>query len=237
MKRNLFIFLLFIAAVLIPVVLFAQNNSSESTDKETTIEELYLQNMEIRIINEQAVSMDRDMKLLALNNIDQLITDGVVSDGDEGTHYILDYLAKEGIGREVRENRRLVNNFPVVRRDSCRLLGKLGGKNSIKTLISILLTDNEPMVLSEAVYALGQIGLNENNESSNAIAYAVTNRNHKPSDNFAYASLLAFSKLAKSNNGIQDPSAFRAIILIAQGNYIKEVKFKANEVLNELLKY
>ena len=94
------------------------------------------------------------------------------------------------------------------------------------------------MVLSEAVYQLGVIGLNENNEVSSAIAEAVRRQNViNPSDNFAYASLLAFQKLSAANSGLQDPNAFRSIIMIAQGPYIWEVRVKANEVLTDLRKY
>ena len=94
------------------------------------------------------------------------------------------------------------------------------------------------MVLSEAVYQLGILGINENNEASRAISAAVNRQNViNPSDNFAYASLLAFQKIARANGGLQDPDAFRSIIAIAQGPYIWEVRVKANEILQELRKY
>jgi hypothetical protein len=59
----------------------------------------------------------------------------------------------------------------------------------------------------------------------------------KPDNNFAFASLLAFEKLAKKNNGLQDPTSFQAIVEISQGNYIRAVKEKALQVLDELKKY
>ncbi len=212
--------------------LFAQSN------EEGTIEEFYLQSLEMQIIREQAVQIDRDMKLLALSNIEQLLEEGGVANGDREVNYVLNYLANEGVGHQVRENNRLVNDYPIVRKEACALLGKLGGESAKNTLIDILGQDAEPMVLSEAVYQLGVIGLNENNEASRAISAAVTRQNAvNPSDNFAYASLLAFQKLAAANSGLQDPDALRAIISIAQGPYIWEVRVKANEVLSELRKF
>ena len=94
------------------------------------------------------------------------------------------------------------------------------------------------MVLSEAAYAVGQIGYNENNEVSTALAEAVLNQDPVlPDNNFGYTSLLVFEKLAESNGGLNDPNAFRAIIQIAQGNYIKVVREKALAVLATLREY
>lgn len=236
MKRIVSIALILILGVSFSIT--AQDSRSGNGDAETTVEELYLRNMEIRIIREQAVTMDRDMKLLALKNIEEMIEEGRVSSGDAETHYLLDYLANEGIGHMVRENNRLINNFPIVRKEACALLGQLGGENSVNSLLLIMSNDDEPMVLSEAAYALGVIGKNEDNMVSMAIADAVLRQDAlNPSDNFAYAALLAFQKIASEGGGLQDPEAVRAIIAIAQGNYIREVKTKANDVLNELRKY
>ena len=58
-----------------------------------------------------------------------------------------------------------------------------------------------------------------------------------PDSNFAFAVLLAFEKLAKANDGIESPEAFRAIIRIAQGNYVRDVKKKAVQVLDKLREY
>ena len=206
--------------------------------QELTIEELYLQNAEIRIIREQAVSPDRDMKLLALENIQQMLDEGKISSGSPETHFVLDYLSGEGINREIRENRRLVNYYPEVRRRAVNLLGQLGGDNAKVTLVSVLRTDIEPMVMAEAAYALGQLGINEDNEVSQAIANTILEQDVvTPDNNFAYASLLAFEKLAESNNGLNDSATFEAIIRIAQGNYIRKVRVKAVQVLDMLRGY
>ena len=220
------------------LVLFGTFLFSQSEDEET-IEEFYLQSLEMQIIQEQAKLFDRDMKLLALDNIEELMEEGKVDSEDKEVHYLLDYLSKEGIGHQVRENNRLINNFPIVRKEACTLLGKLGGEDAKESLINLLRVESEPMVLSEAVYQLGVIGLNSRrNETSQAIAEAIHQQNNRnPSDNFAYASLLAFQKIAAINNGLRDPVALSAIITIIQGPYVWRVRAKAQELLKELRQY
>ncbi len=224
--------------IAIITVLIFISTSAFTQEEEPTVEELYLQNAEIRLIREQAITVDRDMKLLALSNIRSMIDSGKVSTGAPEAHYVLNYLASEGIGNQIRENRRLVNNFPMVRKEACELLGNLGGENSKETLLEVLVQDDEPMVKAEAAYALGKIGYNENDEVARALAFAVVDQDVvNPDSNFAFAVLLAFEKLAKANDGIESPEAFRAIIRIAQGNYVRDVKKKAVQVLDKLREY
>ena len=76
----------------------------------------------------------------------------------------------------------------------------LGGENSKDTLLNVLKTDDDPVVLAEAAYALGTIGIDEEGEVSRAIAFALQNQDQMvPNDNFAHASLLAIQKLIEKN--------------------------------------
>ena len=230
--KNKGVLVIVIILFMLPTAILAQNNSDDS---EATVEELYLGNIEVMIIKEQAFSEDRDMKLLALENLESMIGENRVGEGDIEVHAVLEYLSLEGVGVQIRENRRLTNYFPEIRRRACNILGQLGGQISIDSLINVIIADEEPMVLSEAAYALGQIGKNENNQSTQAIAYALLSQDIMiPDNNFAFAALLAFEKIANYNGELSDPSAFRAIVRIAQGNYLKTVKLKANEVMNIL---
>ncbi len=230
------IFLLFMILVLTAGV-FSQA-SGTNTGKEQTVEELFLQDIEIRIVREQANSTDRDMKLLAIASIGEMIENDSISEGDAGVHSILDGLAEEGTTHLVIENKRVVNYFPEVRRQACEMLGKLGGEISAQTLMRIVVTDNEPMVKSQAAYALGEIGYNENNDATEAIAYALIKQDGlDPDDNFAIACAFAFEKIAEANDGITDSSVFDALILVAQGNYGITARKKAHETLKTLGSY
>ncbi|HUX20567.1 MAG TPA: HEAT repeat domain-containing protein [Spirochaetia bacterium] len=215
----------------------AAAGSSGSTG-EQTIEELYLKNVAMRVVREQATDLSRDSKLLALASIREMINSGGVTKDSAVALDVLGYLANEGTAREVMENNQQINNFPEVRRQACNLLGQIGGQQADEILMQVMMQDSEPMVLSEAAYALGQIGLNKDGLVSKRIADVVIRQTVvKPDNNFAFASLLAFEKLAKKNNGLQDPTSFQAIVAISQGSYITAVKEKALQVLDELKKY
>ena len=229
------------SAVLIAIVLVcafplaAQNQQGQG---ETTVEELFLESIEMRIIGEQAFSEEREMKLTALDNLEGMIEEGEVGPNDQEAHYILERLANQGIGVELVQGKTVVNNFPEVRRRAAKLLGQMGGSQAQATLINILIGDPEPMVLAEAAYALGEIGNNENQQATQAIAYGILNQDiMTPDNNFAFAALLAFEKIAEANGGLQDPNAFRALIRISQGNYIRTVRRKADQVLQTLAEY
>ena len=202
--------LLLMGLLLLGSTLAGQQGGSEGDA--ITIEELYLQNAEIRLIRELALTQDRGIKLLALENIQTMLDEGKLSTGAPEAHFILDYLAAEGLTRTVREANRLVNYFPEVRRRAVNLLGQLGGQQATDTLVGVLTTDDEPMVLAEAAYALGTIGDNEDNRTSQSLASVVIAQDTvAPDNNFAFASLLAFEKIAQANNGINDVLAFEAI--------------------------
>ena len=82
------------------------------------------------------------------------------------------------------------------------------------------------------------MGNNENNQVTQALSWTILNQDIlSPDNNLAYAYLLAVEKIAGANSGIQDPSTFRAVIRISQGNYIRTVKLKAEEVLKRLLSF
>jgi HEAT repeat protein len=217
---------------------FAQENTDDESKGEATVEELYLQSVEMAVIREQAVTIDRGMKLQALDNMAELIESGKINEDSADALYLLDYLAMEGIAREVRVNGRLVNFFPEVRRRACELLGQVGGETATNTLLDVFDKETEPMVLAEAAYAMGKIGNTKNGDVVALLAHKIHHYNVvKPDDNFAFAVLLAFEKIAKANNGIEDPAVYEAVIEIANGNYIRDVRQKAYQVLASLRKY
>jgi HEAT repeat protein len=224
--------IMFAAALLAAALAGAQESR-----KELTVEELYLRDIEFQILSEKAFSTDPELKLSVLDELEKTIRDGQVKDRNK-VEFVLEYLAMEGTARRIRENARLINYFPEVRRRAANLLGQLGGEGARNALISVLVIDDEPMVKAEAAYALGVIGMNEGSGTVKAILYTLERENPaQPDNNLGYAICLALEKIAKKNGGIKEPEAYRALVRIAQGPYIRTVKQKALATLEELKKY
>ena len=214
---------------------------AQSKERELTVEELYLRDIEFQILSEKAFSDSREIKLDVLDEIEVMIEEGTVDDPDK-VEFVLEYLGMEGTARRVRESARLINYYPEVRRRSANLLGRLGGVRAKDALVSILLIDDEPMVKAEAAYALGVIGMNDGNEVVQALLYTLENEDPQmPDNNLAYAVCLAVEKIVEANDGNLDSAAYsdlaRTLVRIAQGNYIKTVRRKALQTLEVLKEY
>ncbi len=228
-----------IAAALLAGVVFvlpAQQSSQSNPSSEITIEQLFLQSVEFQILREKAFSDDYDVKMSALDDLEKKINDGSYKSSDQQVEFVLEYLALEGSGHIAREAGRQVNNFPDIRRRAANILGRLGTEEAKNALIRVLFIDDEPIVKAEAAYGLGVIGKNNNNEVVEALAYMYSREDpSKPDNNLGYALCLAVEKLAqKSQGGIKDPAAYQMLVKIAQGPYLKTVKTKALQVLDEL---
>ncbi|HUW41210.1 MAG TPA: HEAT repeat domain-containing protein [Rectinemataceae bacterium] len=216
----------------------SQAPASSSTNGEKTVEEAYLQeSLETMIIKEQAHSDSRDTKEIALQYARQAIDAGRKNNDIRDS---LEYLALEttdiisrqaGLGQPT-------NNFPDIRAKACDYLGDFPSVSAKNALIKVVLGDNEPMVIAAAVRSLGKIGLNENNEVTQDIAFIVNRYNVLGPDNsLAFECLVAIQRLADKNGGLNDPTAIRAVMQIDAGNYITPVKTMAEQVLNSLRKY
>ena len=214
---------------------FAQNKAS---GKELTVEERFLRNVELQVLREQAFSDDREVKINALNTIEEMVNDGKITAGDDQYVFVLEYLAMEGISRKVREGGHLINAFPEIRRRACNLLGRIGGDAATSVLLTVLVKDDEYMVKSEAAYALGVIGKDDTGEVLQTLVYTLNRMDpSRPDNNFAMAVILSIEKLADAKGGITDPAAYRALVRIASGNYIRTVKRRALQALDKLKSY
>jgi hypothetical protein len=210
---------------------------AQAAEKELTVEELYLRDIEFQVLSEKAFSSDSELKISVLEEIEKMIENSQVKDRNK-VEFVLEYLAMEGTARRIRENARLVNYYPEVRRRAANLLGRLGGEEARVALVSVLVIDDEPMVKAEAAYALGVIGTNEGSGTVKAILFTLEREDPSmPDNNLGYAICLALEKIAKKSGGLREPEAYRALVRIAQGPYIRTVKQKALSTLEELKKY
>ena len=222
---------------IIPALLFC-GSLLTAQENEQTIEELYLQSqVKVKIIKAEADSIDRDMKLIALQDIEGMVADGQISQDDKQMVGILSSLGSEGISNQVIEQGAIINNFPMVRKEACRLLGEVGGDFARDALVNVLISEPEPMVLSEAVVALSKVGPDEQGIVLAVIADSMRSQTALNKDNnFANAFILAVDNLAQSNEGVDDLRIFEELTKIAdpRSGYITVVRKKAFELLKSL---
>ncbi|MFW6313738.1 MAG: HEAT repeat domain-containing protein [Spirochaetota bacterium] len=231
------------ATVLVLLILssgfaFAQSDG----DRPSTIEDVFLrQQIEMQILASQARSTERENKLVALETVRQMYESGDLEASPE-TFAIIELLATEGTSNQVRQAGRVINNYPVVRKEAAALLGDVGGQQAQSVLLVMVREDPEPMVLAEAVYALGKIGPQENADMvADHIVYTLTRENAKisPDNNLALATLIALQRLFDAGMEFEDTNQLRdtvGLIIDISTNYryITMVRERAREVLAQL---
>ena len=210
-----------------------KSSDVEEVETETSVENEYLNDVDGDIIMSLANSDELDNKLVALQYLQNAIDEGNTS---EAVIKALDQLAGEGLTNQSRTNGRLINNFPEVRRQACLMMAKIPTEHSKNTLISIAVADNEPMVIAAAVKSLGEIGINENDETVEAIAFA--NRRNQvlnPTSSLALEVLNAYEILVASteNKKTLIDSVTR---ITTDYHYVTPVRQKAQKLLKELSK-
>lgn len=210
--------------------IYAQQKN-KSSNSETSVENEYLNDIDSEIIASLASSDEYDNKLVALQYISNAIEDGNTS---EQVIAALDQLAGEGLTSQSRTKGRLTNNYPEIRRQACLLMAKVPTEHSKNTLVTIAVEEAEPMVIAAAVKSLADIGINNNDEVVEAIAFS--NRRNEilnPTSSLALEVLNAFEVLADSTENKK--TMIDAIARIATDyHYVTPVRQKAYKLLKTL---
>lgn len=199
--------------------------------EEKSVESEYLDDVDGSIILSLADADDYDSKLVALQYLQSAIEEGNTS---EQVLKALDQLSGEGIKNPSMTKRRVMNNYPEIRRQACLLMAQVPTEHSKNTLLEITIADNEPMVIAAAVKSLGEIGINENDEVVEAIAFA--NRRNQvmnPTSSLAWEVLNAFEVLADSTQNKK--TMLDTITMISTDyHYVTPVRQKALKLLKQL---
>ena len=209
----------------------------QASNSEMSVEEAYLQEaIEMMIIRETSRADSREQKLIALEYIGHALERGSTNEEITST---LQYLSQEGTQNKVREKGRLMNDFPEVRRQAAKYLGQVGTPEAKSALIRICTTENEPMVLQEAIKSLGSFEASENDEAVATIVWIANRFNYTtaPDNLLALSAVDALDKIAQKNGGVKDPGAIQLLIKIAEGPYAPPVKERAKQALIDLRKY
>jgi hypothetical protein len=222
---------------------YAQGKSEAQSSKggEKTVEEAYLQeSAEAMMVRELSRSDDRDGKILALDYARKSMDAGRKN---EDIRNSLQYLALENTNVIARSAGLgpATNNFPDVRMKACEYLGEFPSVESKDTLVKVILSPKveDPMVLCEAIRSLGKIGINDNDEVVDSIAYSV---NHFDAvgfseDRLAVYTIVAFTDLAEQGKIKDMTTVTKTIMKFTKGNYINAVKKLAMQTLEKLAQY
>ena len=201
------------------------------SEKETSVESEYLNDVDGDIIMTLAESDEYDNKLVALQYLQSALDDGNTSDA---VIQALDRLAGDGLTTQNRTNGRLMNNFPEIRREACKLMAKVPTEHTKNQLINIMVAEDEPMVLSAAVQSLGIINPENTDEVIEAIAF-VNKRNMvlNPTSSLAFEVIEAFEKLSpNASNHKQMTNTLTQIY--SNYRYNSTVRNKAQQLLKKL---
>ncbi len=196
--------------------------------QQSSVESAYLETNEDMIITEMAASENYEAKLLTLQYIQEALDGGRSSPAIEAA---LHGLAGEGVFTESRTAGRLNNNYTEVRRQAAIMLAEIPTVETKDVLLDLVREENEPMVLSAAIYSLGEIGINERDDVINEIAlihrrFSILN----PTDSLANSILDSFEKLYPT---VEDPAALVETIssIATNYNYVIPVRQKAQTIL------
>lgn len=205
--------------------------AQEATRTEESVEGIYLETNEDLIISQMAAVPDYETKILTLQYIQTAMSEGRSSPAIEAT---LRDLAGEGVFTQSRTAGRLDNNYTEVRRQASLLLADIPTEESKEMLVDLIRAENEPMVLAAAIYSLGEIGINENDEVLDQISRVYRRVDIlNPTDSLAYSVLDAFEKLIPTmQNGDELIEVIAGIAV--NGNYVLPVRQKAQKLLESI---
>jgi len=154
-----------------------------------------------------------ELRKRTLDSIGESVSQG--NTGDE-IYEALEYLSMEGLKNRALQKGQLLNNYPDIRLLSAAQLGRLGTEKAANILVQICNSETDLYVLRETIKALGDIGINDNDNTVKTIAWKVRGYNRRVPDNIVESVILssidAFDKIDKKNDGIKNQAVFKDII-------------------------
>jgi outer membrane protein assembly factor BamB len=144
---------------------------------------------------------------------------------------VLGYLAGEGVIYRNRQSDMLYESYPDIRREACRLLGELGSEGARAVLLQVMASEDDTVIRTAAVDALGAVGYDPDGE----LGRAILNRVGEGEDERFFLSCAAsLYRLITSAGGRAHPDSYRALGTLAGVGVFPAVRERAAGYLSEL---
>jgi outer membrane protein assembly factor BamB len=162
----------------------------------------------------------RDGIQVLLTEIGRRIADKALGKSTWYAVRMLEQIAGSGVLQQVRENQRLVNDFPDLRAAACVLLARVGTTGSRDVLLSIVNAETDGVALAAEVRALGAIASDGDGASERAIARAFTRTTAFSSDNRLAAAVVdSLGRISIYEGALMETTAVVALLAISRGPY------------------
>lgn len=176
---------------------------------------------------------DRTAKENILDEISKNFDSEKYSEDDKKLIELVDFLMGEGSVRRQFEDGRLINDFPEIRRQSVKIMARIGGSDAKFSLLNALNTETHSSVKAEICLALAEPNMSDDSgDILRALSYMYRTTN-RPDPNLVMALIDAVENIAKGNS-MNYSEAIYLLSEIQHGNYNKEIRKRALEAIETL---
>ena len=182
------------------------------------------------ILKEMAYSDSIELKSTALEDIEKYLAGAdFLAIHAQTLEEILGYLASEGVTHRAYRYRELVNDYPPLRIEACRILGSLATEGSKVILLEVIRRDQDVLVKSTALEALGRIGTDPDGEMVRTIVYEL--EKNVRAEQYVLAALAALGRIVEHDGRFSDPSVYPVLVRLTLSRYSNRVKERALDIL------
>ncbi len=184
------------------------------------------------LLRELAYSESAELKRMALEMIAAHL---------DGEHYlavhllemeeVLGYLAGEGVLYRISQSDTLHTGYPEIRLEACRLLGELASEGARAVLNQVMSADEDSIIRTAAVDALGKIGYDPDGELARAIMYRIESM---AGERVLLACARALYRIIVESGQTVHPDNYRALGTLAQSGVSAKVRERASGYLSVL---
>ena len=179
----------------------------------------------------------RDGVQLVLSELAGRVSSGSLGKSRWYAARLLEYVVGFGLVTQVRQNQKLINDFPDLRAQAAGLLGMVGSASSRVALLRAAAAERDPVALAAEVRAVGAISSDGDGASLRGVVRAFTARSSLgPDGRLADALVDAVGHIAAYEGGISERSAVDALITVTTGPYDAGTQSAAMAILQGDLK-